>query len=72
MTLTITAPVPRPPLADDLLTGARAIASFLGCKPSRVYRRAKLRNGPPIHKDPAGGVWARRSELEAYYSGARP
>jgi hypothetical protein len=69
---TMTAPAPAPPLADDLLTGARAIANFLGCKPSRVYRRARLRDGPPIHKDGSGGVWARRSELDAYYSTGAP
>lgn len=57
-----------PALADDLLTGARAIADYLGCKPSRVYRLAKRRRGPPIHKETGGGVWARKSELAAYYS----
>ena len=56
-------------LADDLLTGAGAIANELGWKPRKVYALAE-RGAIPVFK--VGGVLhARRSELRKRLSAER-
>jgi len=54
-------------LGDDLLEGAEAIAGFLGGKwnAQRVHN-AKFRGHLPIRKRPGLGLYAFKSELEAF------
>ena len=72
MSATRTAPQPAPPpLADDLLTGARAIAEYLGWPERRVYhvaeKTAKEGTGAPIRNVPGAGLCALKSRLDAYF-----
>ena len=57
------------PLSDDLLTGARAIADYLGWKPRRVYYAAEF-DFLPIGR--VGSILiARKSELQRALTGVR-
>lgn len=61
-------PMESTPLSDDLLTGARAIADYLGWKPRRVYYAAEL-GSLPIGR--VGSILiARKTELRLALSGA--
>lgn len=59
--MTDTSPQPRT-LADDLLVGAKAIATFLGCKRSKVYYLASLKR-IPIFSLGGSELCARKSKL---------
>lgn len=55
-----------PPLKEDLLQGAKAIADFLGFPPRRIYALAEPGTGWPIFKQDGVGLMARKSTLTAH------
>ena len=53
-------------MADDRLDGAAAIATYLGRKPRWVYQAREYGWGVPIRKREGVGVYAFKSELDAW------
>ncbi len=53
-----------PPIAEDILDGAKAIAEYLGMDVRRVYHIRAA--GGPIRKLASVGIYAFRSELDGW------
>lgn len=53
-------------LADDKLEGAAAIAAFLGWRERKVYQAREQGWSVPIRKREGLGLYAFKSELEAW------
>lgn len=52
-------------LSNDLLTGAKAAAEYIGATPRIVYHMVECGNLPVIRKGKR--LWFRKSELEAAF-----
>lgn len=52
-------------LSEDLLTGAKAAAEYIGATPRIVYHMVESGNLPAIRKGKR--LWFRKSELEAAF-----
>lgn len=64
-----TASRPASSLGDDMLEGAKAIGAYLGWPVRKVWRARDEGWSIPIRKAEGIGIYAFRSELDAYLRG---